>query len=187
MSVARYPALRKTLTASATVQHRVNPDYRFIPCHLPSSLLNDPDLFLHERGQAGSVPLLTDRAAKLAFVVQPLHHGSAEVALNLAGSTVDRLYWASKSWTVSCKEVRVRTGEADVLKVMYPRLYPIRQAGPLIPFVISQQIKFQDRFGARKVFRAAIVIFTLGSAACGSRKGCPISSCSASFRVWVGR
>jgi MFS family permease len=27
-----------------------------------------------------------------------------------------------------------------------------------------------DRFGARTIFRAAIVVFTLGSAACGSRR-----------------
>ncbi|HBR26945.1 MAG TPA: MFS transporter, partial [Rhizobiales bacterium] len=30
-----------------------------------------------------------------------------------------------------------------------------------------------DRFGARKVFRAAIVVFTLGSAACGFAQGLP--------------
>src|SRR5215469_11885623 len=30
-----------------------------------------------------------------------------------------------------------------------------------------------DRFGARSVFRAAIIVFTLGSAACGFAQGLP--------------
>ena len=45
-----------------------------------------------------------------------------------------------------------------------------------------------DRFGARTVFRAAIVVFMLGSIFCGSRDNrCRNSSSRASCRAWAAR
>ena len=44
-----------------------------------------------------------------------------------------------------------------------------------------------DRFGARRVFSAAIVVFTLGSIACGLRTRCGCWSSPASCRAWAAR
>ena len=45
-----------------------------------------------------------------------------------------------------------------------------------------------DRFGARRVFSAAIVVFTLGSIGCGlSQTRCRCWCCRASSRAWAGR